>query len=920
MRTFTILLAVLLPLGLFSQSAKAQCVDADEDGYNAYDETNCPEGNDCCDTGDETIDGCAPETADQINPGQKELCGDSLDNNCVGGEADCPPCTADAGSLDCAAGVITSSTLGEQQNLVQNYCGYGDIWIGKENIFEYSPSEETAIIMQVVALDPNTQTEVHAPDVFVLSSYNDEGTVCNPSACIATTGPSFGGYAQTTFFASADEKYFIAFDQRDFSVDGTATIAVSCIATGQCQTVDETMECDLNGSYSTTGLSNDVEYFLFPTLGPDWTGLIEPTFDTIVTIRASIGKDPDTDALADLDLFIVEDDGEGNCLPRNLIALAATAPAAEDTVHVEETAFQATAGTKYYVILDGYLATTDGPFDLEVTTDPDCGEATMCGCSCKDLTSDPESCGACFNSCAANVAANVGEGNEHVASYSCSTGVCGIETCDTDYGDCDNDYSNGCEAHLKTDALNCNSCGQACTSEQFPYCVDGKCTGQCQGDDVDCGGDCVDINSDTNHCGECNNVCSYLNAEALCVVGDQGPECQMGTCTEGYADCDGATTLGCETVLGTIENCGGCASANAAFACVFANASAMCNGGVCAMGQCDEGYHDCNAENSDGCEQVLGSDDHCAACDNACGANAACEQLVCVCDDGYGDCDQEAGCETDIRIDEAHCGACGTACAPNNSVSECVDRVCVLQSCNEHYDDCDQAIENGCETDLRSKSNCAACGTECGLFENCLENNGVYQCSDLCEDVDEDGFADKNCEEVQGPDCDDTDALINPDADERCNALDDDCDGQIDESFDKDKDGFIDKTCGGTATDCNDENAAVNPDANEICDKIDNNCDGTIDEGCGCVDADKDGYDDKACGGDDCVDTNPNINPGSPELCNEIDDNCDGDVDEQNGKDVCSDGTNAGCSTFGSNPKGLWLWIALGLLMIRRRS
>ena len=46
------------------------CVDVDEDGYDAYDPASCPSGNDCNDNDA------------SINPGASEVCGDSVDNDC----------------------------------------------------------------------------------------------------------------------------------------------------------------------------------------------------------------------------------------------------------------------------------------------------------------------------------------------------------------------------------------------------------------------------------------------------------------------------------------------------------------------------------------------------------------------------------------------------------------------------------------------------------------------------------------------------------------------------------------------------------------------------------------------------------------------------------------------------------------------
>lgn len=47
---------------------------------------------------------------------------------------------------------------------------------------------------------------------------------------------------------------------------------------------------------------------------------------------------------------------------------------------------------------------------------------------------------------------------------------------------------------------------------------------------------------------------------------------------------------------------------------------------------------------------------------------------------------------------------------------------------------------------------------------------------------------------------------------------------------DTDGDLWVSEACGGD--DCDDTNPAINPDADEICDDVDNNCDGRVDEGC----------------------------------------------------------------------------------------
>ena len=208
----------------------------------------------------------------------------------------------------------------------------------------------------------------------------------------------------------------------------------------------------------------------------------------------------------------------------------------------------------------------------------------------------------------------------------------------------------------------------------------------------------------------------------------------------------------------------------------------------------------------------------------------------------------------------------------------------------------------------------------CGETEEPKIQEEVLDTADQTFDFDGDGY-------TSDEDCDDNSSAIFPNAEELCDGVDNDCDGEIDEGvlstfyLDVDSDGFGDDAATMEAcevrdgyvaigNDCDDGNADVFPSAPEVCDEVDNNCDGYVDEDVQTAfftDRDGDGYgsDDSiewACEeregvtsiSGDCDDSNAVVNPGAEEVCDGLDNNCSGTIDEGQTQffyeDVDSDG------------------------------
>ncbi len=269
-----------------------------------------------------------------------------------------------------------------------------------------------------------------------------------------------------------------------------------------------------------------------------------------------------------------------------------------------------------------------------------------------DLESDPLGCGACGNVCP------TGPGGAAV----CRAGVCGLE-CLPGRADCDDDWVTGCEASLVA-PTSCGACGVVCEAAT-PLCADDgggvRCVDSCPGATTLCGASCVDLETDARHCGACDAECPARDGAV--------PECAARTCgfacQADRADCDGDPESGCEASLRSLAHCGACE-----VECSVPNATASCASGTCERAACHAGFGDCDGDAANGCERSLRALTDCGGCGVPCdlpGATESCASGSCAlveCLPGRGDCDAAVanGCETDLRASDAHCGACGAAC------------------------------------------------------------------------------------------------------------------------------------------------------------------------------------------------------------------------------------------------------------------
>ncbi len=326
---------------------------------------------------------------------------------------------------------------------------------------------------------------------------------------------------------------------------------------------------------------------------------------------------------------------------------------------------------------------------------PDCTLAPYCG----NGTPDPDTAEEC----------DPGQGNFSSAYGGCQSNCTLAAYC----GDGARNGDEQCDEGAANNTGAFGGCNPDCT--RAPLCDPASAT------PTDCGGQCVNTQSDEDHCGMCGIKC---NPGYACESG----KCQL-VCGGGESACNNQY---CADLSNDVNNCNACGMTCAAPA---ANGKAECSNSQCGF-DCDGSYEACGNT----CVDARFGKDTCGTCGNlvdcpepSSNGTAVCNERQCgtSCNNGYSVCGTEC---YNLQNDPQHCGSCDIACpgsANGSGTAKCNSGSCVIE-CGGGRNLCSVGQGAGCFDLSTDVQHCGACNDPCDPKPGASVTCGGGQCKYSC--------------------------------------------------------------------------------------------------------------------------------------------------------------------------------------------